>query len=274
MKAGNKSSMIISKNLLTLIVALTISLHIHSIPYSLRVLNTVFPPASIEQKCMLIDSQGLIWLGTNSGVKSYDGYRFNTFRSDAQSPNILPNNQILSMTEDNNNCLWIGTRNGLVCMDKKLGSFTTYHLKGDNQREIYTLFTSRDGNVWIGTDVGMTIVNTDNHSFHPLSGRNITVVEPDGRRHPLGDINVKSFVEDKDGSLYVGTWNDGYYRLDRRHNVMYKYSITSKNSDSKAGAYTMMLDPKGRLWISTWGNGIKCATNPRNQKKSGNNKSL
>lgn len=269
MKAGNKSSMIISKNLLTLIVALTISLHIHSIPYSLRVLNTVFPPASIEQKCMLIDSQGLIWLGTNSGVKSYDGYRFNTFRSDAQSPNILPNNQILSMTEDHNNCLWIGTRNGLVCMDKKLGSFTTYHLKGDNQREIYTLFTSKDGNVWIGTDEGITIVNSATRSFHQLSGKNITVVEPNGRRHPLGSINVKAFVEDKDGSIYIGTWSDGYYRLDRKRHLMYKFAINNSKSDSKTGAFNMILDPKGRLWISTWGDGIKVATNPRSQKNPG-----
>ena len=241
---------------------------ISSYSYDIRVLNAVYPSASIEQKCMLIDRQGLIWLGTNSGIKSYDGYRFNTYRSDAQSPNILPNNQILSMTEDNNNCLWIGTKNGLVCMDKKLGSFTTYHLKGDNQREIYTLFTTKDGNVWIGTDDGITIVNTTTRSFHLLSGKNVTMVETNGKRHPLGSINVKSFVEDKDGSIYIGTWNDGYYRFDRKRHLMYKFAINN-NSGSKTGAFHMILDPKGRLWISTWGDGIKVATNPRNQKNPG-----
>lgn len=242
---------------------------ISSYSYDIRVLNAVYPSASIEQKCMLIDRQGLIWLGTNSGIKSYDGYRFNTFRTDAQSPNILPNNQILSMTEDNNNCLWIGTRNGLVCMDKKLGSFTTYHLKGDNQREIYTLFTSKDGNVWIGTDEGITIVNSATRSFHQLSDKNVTMVEPNGKRHPLGNINVKAFVEDKDGSIYIGTWNDGYYRLDKKRHLIYKFAITDGKNGSKAGAFKLMLDPKGRLWISTWGSGIKCVTNPRNQKNPG-----
>lgn len=242
---------------------------ISSYSYDIRVLNAVYPSASIEQKCMLIDRQGLIWLGTNSGIKSYDGYRFNTYRSDAQSPKILPNNQVLSITEDNNNCLWIGTRNGLVCMDKKLGHFTTYHLKGDNQREIYSLFTTKDGNVWIGTDEGITIVNSATHSFYPLSGNNTTVVEPDGKRHPLGCINVKSFVEDKDGSIYIGTWNDGYYRLDRKRHLMYKYNIAGNASSSKTGAFSLMLDSKGRLWISTWGDGIKMATAPRNQKDPG-----
>ena len=269
METSNKAVRITRETLLLLIVIFAFRLQVCSIPYNIRVLNAVYPSASIEQKCMLIDKQGLVWLGTNSGVKSYDGYRFNTYRSDAQSPSILPNNQVLSMAEDNNNCLWIGTRNGLVCMDKKLGNFTTYHLKGDNQREIYTLFTSKDGNVWIGTDEGITIVNSTTHSFHPLSGKNVKVVEPNGRRHPLGSINVKSFVEDKDGSIYIGTWNDGYYLLDRKRHLMYKFALTNGNSGSQNGAFNLMLDPKGRLWISTWGNGIKVATNPRNQKNPG-----
>lgn len=269
METSNKTVRITRETLLLLIVIFAFRLQVCSIPYNIRVLNAIYPSASIEQKCMLIDKQGLVWLGTNSGVKSYDGYRFNTYRSDAQSPNILPNNQVLSMAEDNNNCLWIGTRNGLVCMDKKLGNFTTYHLKGNNQREIYTLFTSKDGNVWIGTDEGVTIVNSTTHSFHQLSGKNVKVVEPNGRRHPLGSINVKAFVEDKDGSIYIGTWNDGYYLFDRKRHLMYKFALTNGNSGSQNGAFNLMLDPKGRLWISTWGNGIKVATNPRNQKNPG-----
>ena len=232
-------------------------------------LNAVYPSASIEQKCMLIDKQGLVWLGTNSGVKSYDGYRFNTYRSDAQSPNVLPNNQVLSMTEDNNNCLWIGTKNGLVCMDKKNGRFVPFHLKGDDQREIYSLFTSKDGIVWIGTDHGLTVCNSSKKYFYSYTGKNTTVVEPDGRRHPLGVVNVKSFAEDKSGFIYIGTWNDGYYRLDRKNHVMYKYNIGGNDGGNNKGAYNLMLDNEGRLWISTWGDGIKCVTNPRNQKNPG-----
>ena len=113
-----------------------LTLSVNATPYNIRVLNTINPSASVEQKCMLIDSQGLLWMGTNSGIKSYDGYRFTSYRSDAQTPNILPNNSVLSMTEDRENNIWIGTRNGLVCMDKKTGRFTTYHLKGERTREM------------------------------------------------------------------------------------------------------------------------------------------
>lgn len=264
----NKANRYIISTLLFFLIILSSCLDVFSIPYNIRVLNAVYPSSSIEQKCMLIDKQGLIWLGTNSGVKSYDGYRFTTFRSDAQSPDILPNNQVLSMTEDNNNCLWIGTKNGLVCMDKKYGSFRIFHLEGDSQREIYTLFTSRDGKIWIGTDAGVTTYDHATKRFQSLSKAGVTVVEPDGKRHPLVHINVKSFVEDSRGALYIGTWDDGYYRLDRQKKTLYKYSI-SNESGSKAGAFNMMMDNRDRLWISTWGDGIKCATTPRNQKNPG-----
>lgn len=236
----------------------------HAAPYDIRVLNVAYPSTSIEQKCMLIDRQGLIWLGTNSGVKSYDGYRFTTYRSDAQSPNILPNNSVLSMTEDHNNCLWIGTRNGLVCMDKRLGTFKSYHLKGSVQREIYALFTSRDGIVWIGTDGGVTCLDPKTRQFSEYNAKNTTVVEPDGSRHRLKSLNAKSFVEDKNGNIYIGVWDGCYYRLDRKRGIAYRYTFDA-SSDVKS-TYMLMLDPRGRLWISTWGGGIKCVLNPRDQK--------
>ena len=237
-----------------------------SLPYNIRVLNVAHPSASVEQKCMTIDRQGLIWLGTNSGVKSYDGYRFNTYRSDAQSPNILPNNQVLSMTEDHANCLWIGTKNGLVRMEKETGRFTTFHSKDKNKREIYALFTSKDGTVWIGTDDGITTYSHKTGRFYDYTSKN-TQVEPNGKKIPLDYLNAKSFVEDKNGDIYIGTWSANYYRIDRKRHLIYRYD-TSKCSNISL-TYMLMLDPMGRLWISTWGGGIKCATNPRNQKDQG-----
>ena len=121
-----------------------------------RLLNAVYPSASEEQRCLLIDKQGLIWIGSDAGIKSYDGYRFKSYKSDATTPNIFPSNTVLSLTEGKDDILWIGTRNGLVSMDKKTGKFSTHHLPGTENRIIYSLFTSKDGRIWIGTDGGVT----------------------------------------------------------------------------------------------------------------------
>lgn len=233
-------------------------------PYNIRVLNTINPPASVEQKCMLIGSQGLLWMGTNSGVKSYDGYRFTSYRSDVTTPRLLPNNSVLSLAEDKDNCLWIGTRNGLVCMDKQSGRFTTYHLKGEHAREIYALYTSHDGTLWIGTDEGVASYSHKTKAFRYYNSTNMTMVEADGRRHPMPNINAKSFTEDRNGNIYIGTWSRSLYRMDRSRRLLYKYDLPTDDY-----TYMLMLDAHGRLWMSTWGGGIKCLTNPSDFKRPG-----
>lgn len=263
--APNNISLFVRSFIVSLLCLLTVSAN--AATYNIRVLNTITPPASVEQKCMLIDNHGLIWLGTNSGVKSYDGYRFTSYRSDVQTPNLLPNNNVLSMVEDKDNCIWVGTSNGLVCMDKRTGRFTTYNLQGRHSREIYALYVSRDGTLWIGTDDGITSCDTKTRSFRRYDGRLLTVVDASGKRYPLPDINAKSFAEDNRGNIYIGTWSGSFYRLDRSHRLMYKYDLPGGEPDVKT--YMLTLDPHGRLWMNTWGGGIKCFTNPLNHRNPG-----
>jgi len=238
-------------------------------PYSYRLLNAVYPSASEEQRCLLIDKEGMIWIGSDGGIKSYDGYRFKTYRSDATSPNILPSNTVLALTEGKDDVLWIGTRNGLVSMDKRTGKFTTHSLPGIDNRVIYSLFTSHDGKIWIGTDGGVTCYLPDRKEFLALSSRNTTVVESNGKKHhPLSQkINAKSFTEDKKGNIYIGTWSENLYRLDAKRNILYRYTVP-KVGDT-GNTYMLKSDQAGRLWICTWGNGIKCMTTPLNQKNPG-----
>lgn len=233
-----------------------------------RLLNIVYPSLSEGQKCMLIDRQGLIWIGTDGGLKSYDGYRFKTYRSDATTPHILPSNTILALTEGKDDVLWIGTRNGLVSMDKKTGKFTTHRLSGSDNRIIYTLFTSHDGKIWIGTDQGITCYLPEQKAFFTYSGRNTTLQEENGKKYALNkDLKVKSFTEDRYGNIYIGTWSECLYRLDCKKRILYQYNLLKLGETGFT--YLLKMDSKGRLWICTWGRGIKCMTQPLNQKNPG-----
>lgn len=233
-----------------------------------RLLNSVYPSASEEQRCMLIDKQGLIWIGSDGGVNSYDGYRFKNYRSDATSPNILPSNTVLSLAEGKDDVLWIGTRNGLVSMDKKSGRFTTHHLPGTENRIIYNLFTSSDGKIWIGKDGGVSCYLPDEKKFYSYTSQNTTIVEANGKHHALNEvIRAKSFTEDKQGNIYIGTWSESLFRLDTKRNIMYRYVIP--RSDEGGNTYLLKMDHAGRLWVCTWGNGIKCLTQPLNQQNPG-----
>lgn len=266
LKIYNKS--LVKRTLFLTICFMLFVGNVFAAPYSYRLLNAVYPSASEEQRCMIIDKEGLIWIGSDGGIKSYDGYHFKTYRSDASSPSILPSNTVLSLTEGKDDVLWIGTRNGLASMDKKTGKFTTYNLPGTDNRVIYSLFASHDGKVWIGTDGGITCYLPDKKEFLFLSSHNTTVVEANGKRHPLSrKISAKSFTEDRYGNIYIGTWSESLYRLDAKRNILYRY-IVPKVGDT-GNTDMLKSDQSGKLWICTWGNGIKCMTTPLNQQNPG-----
>lgn len=251
-----------------LVILLSILLYILPSHAQPRLLNAVYPSPSEEQRCLLIDRQGLIWIGSNAGIKSYDGYGFKYYRSNATTPNILPSNNVLCMTEGNDDVLWIGTRNGLASMDKRTGQFTTHILPGTNKRIIYSLFTSHDGKIWIGTDGGVTCYLPQEKAFYYYSAKNTTVIEGNGKKHRLTEnIQAKSFTEDKAGNIYIGTWSEHLYRLDTKRNIMFQYDIPKANDSGNT--YMVKMDYEGRLWICTWGNGIKCMTRPLNLKDPG-----
>ena len=129
-----------------------------SLAYTIEVLNAVYPSASEEQKCLFIDQDGLVWIGSDNGIKSYDGYRFNIHRSSAKSPYILPSNNIQAITGTKVNSLWIGTKNGLVKMNKQTGKFTTHRLSQSKpSKGVFPLFTARNGDVWLGYGGGKLI---------------------------------------------------------------------------------------------------------------------
>lgn len=235
---------------------------------NIRVLNTVYPSPSEEQKCMLIGKKGIIWIGSNFGLKAYDGYRFTSYRNDTNTPNIFPHNTVLSLSEGKDDCLWIGTRNGLVKMDQRKGTFTSIQMDNDNQKVVYALHTSQDGTLWMGTNDGLArYTHSGPKTFYTYNSKNTIVIDKNGKHSPLGNISVKSFAEDKDGQIYIGTWEDDLYRLDPKRNIMYKYNLWKP--EDKTSAYSLKLDQKGQLWIGTWGDGLKCLTNPRNIKNPG-----
>ena len=102
---------------------------------SLRIVSQTPVEGAEEARCLKFD------IGTDLGVCAYDGYRFRTYRNDAYSPGILPNNYVLRITEAPEDRLWLGTRDGLTCFDRRRNTFRSYRLRSQNARMIDALFT-------------------------------------------------------------------------------------------------------------------------------------
>ncbi len=244
------------------ILLLVVSLVCKAQTFPFRYLSPITISPTEEVNCMFFDQEGLMWVGTNAGVKSYDGYQVKTFKSNAFSPGILPNNTVRSITEDKSGNLWLGTRNGLVRMNKKTGVFKTFFLSGESQRVIYTLFTSRDGTLWVGTDGGLSRYNPQDGSFYTYNHGNTWLIDELGNKLRMTDYSVKAIVEDTNGDLLLGTWSAGLLRFKVGGHSFVRYpKLNAANS-----AYSLFFDKYHRLWVGTWGYGVVRIDNPDNVK--------
>lgn len=223
-----------------------------------------FPPLLLSPSenafCMMFDHRGVLWIGTNNGLKSYDGYQVRTYRSDAYSPHLLPNNTVRSLAEDKDNRLWVGTRNGLLRLDLRTGAVTTFHLPGEDQRIIYSLYVDPQGQLWVGTDGGLSVFDRKTQRFYTYTNKNSWLVTPEGKRMRMTYYSVKSMVQAPNGDLIIGTWSSDLLRLRRGTHTFLRYPAFN----AIHSAYSLCYDHRGRLWVGSWGSGVARVDNPDN----------
>ena len=85
----------------------------------------------------ITDSRGLMWIATDNGLNIYNSNN-NTFQY-LSTKDGLPSEQIVSLIEDNNHKIWVGTRNGLACIQVAT--------KNENKERMFTItsFDENDG---------------------------------------------------------------------------------------------------------------------------------
>lgn len=234
------------------------------LPY--RTVNAFHTSPSDENRRLFFDHFGMLWIGTSSGLKSYDGYDLRTIKSTAAHPNILPHNTVLAITEDHRHNLWIGTRNGVVKMVEDHMRFTTYPTVPSNQKIVAALYTSRDGQVWMGNQGALLRYDARHDRFEPYNDRNAFLVDLQGRRHKmLKSYSVLAITENAKGEIFIGTWSKGIFRFDLATRTFYAYPQVN----DRQSAYSLFFDSRQRLWIGSWGMGLQRMDHPEHRQHPG-----
>jgi signal transduction histidine kinase len=96
-----------------------------------------------------------------------------------------------------------------------------------------SLLEDRNGDIWIGTDRGVSRLHGD--SF-----------ESDGATEALKNEKVWAIHEDSDGGLWFGTRTGGLYRW--RSATMTRYTVAQGLASN--GIYELLEDGRNNLWIS------------------------
>ena len=74
-------------------------------------------------KCILKDSRGFIWFGTESGLMRYDGTNLIKYEHNPEDVRSLPYNTVNAILEDDSHSMWIGTSQGLALYNPELDNF-------------------------------------------------------------------------------------------------------------------------------------------------------
>ncbi len=226
-----------------------------------------FEHISVEQglsqssvNCIIQDTRGFIWFGTDDGLNRYDGYNFSVYRHDPADPFSLGNSRILALFEDRKGRLWIGTAGGgLNRYDRDKNRFVRYthdpvtYYQEKNPRSlsnnsIRCIAEDREGALWLGTDgsgFGRFQRNEGSDAYSFVTYR------------PAGASQsnyVSAIHEDSRGVLWVGTEDGGLVKVAdrvRRLDAQYLPDPGSPPSSPSNQITSIEEDQEGRLWVGT-----------------------
>jgi signal transduction histidine kinase/ligand-binding sensor domain-containing protein len=210
-------------------------------------------PAVMPQ-CVLQDSYGFIWIGTQEGLLRYDGYKTISYKQTPFDSTSLSHNYVTEIKEDHLGNLWIGTiGGGLNYFDQNTEKFKHYLHDPESENSIGSnsimkILINDDGSLWLGTlDNGFTHMRFDENA-RPLYSRYTKSVPPE-----LGYYGIMDMYLDKRGFLWLGTYGLGLERLNIASGEMKSYQHDPYNpaSISNNSVHSFCEDDSGIFWMGT-----------------------
>jgi ligand-binding sensor domain-containing protein/serine phosphatase RsbU (regulator of sigma subunit) len=210
--------------------------------------------------CVLQDSKGFMWFGTQDGLNKYDGYNITVFKRNPVDPNSLSNNFINTLYEDKQGILWIGTDGGgLDAYDLHTGKFRHYHYDKQNpnsicNNKIRSIIEDNEGFIWVGTDEGL-------NSFDRKTGVFKHYLNNPKDESSISNNSAWCLHQTSDGTIWIGTSGGGLNSFNKHTGKFNRHMQVVQNKESSIENYnqirTILEDKEGIFWIGTFGDGIQ-----------------
>jgi len=240
-----------------------------SAPTELGWQNLRFERISIKQglshntvNCILQDSKGFMWFGTDDGLNKYDGYSFTVYKHDPNDSHSLSHNQVWALFEDSTGMLWVGTfGGGLNRFDRATEQFTRYDADDfqnvtDEPVEFRNVVWAIDeypaGVLWIATyGGGLVKFELESEEFTSYAP------DPDDPRY-WGHEWITAMLIDRSGIIWLGTNSEGIDRFDPATGQITSYRHNPNDPDSLGLNWIreIIQDRSGVIWIGTSGRGL------------------
>ncbi|HEX9509756.1 MAG TPA: two-component regulator propeller domain-containing protein [Puia sp.] len=203
-------------------------------------------------KCLFEDQQSNLWIGTLGGglcIYNRSQDAFIRLEDLGIHPDFSINPAILSICEDHDSRLWVGTFHELLLIDRN--KKTIRHFQPDprdpsslSNPTIQSIFEDASGNLWIGTSKGLNL-------FNPKDGTFRHFLHDDKDPRSISSDLVKAITEDRHGRLWIGTDGGGLNVFDKGFFSCYKKDAARKNSISSNIVTTLCRAGSNRIWVGT-----------------------
>ncbi|GAB2979378.1 hypothetical protein GCM10027049_13320 [Mucilaginibacter puniceus] len=202
------------------------------------------------------DKVGNLYLATDAGLEYYNRNSgiHNTYLHSKKNKNSLLSNYVSAViVSKKTGMVWVGTySSGLDKFDPKSHSFTHYTAENPNQLSsnyIFTLLEDSKGNIWVGTDAGLNVIDK--------TGKVTVYLNNSGGKGKIEEDIIQALFEDKQGNIWIGNYTNGISIFNPvKKSFTYLNTKNSKlNSDVISSLYE---DKEGNIWVGTMEGGLNC----------------
>lgn len=188
--------------------------------------------SSWQIRAFVEDNEHNVWFGTFDGLQKYNARtrEYSLIRI-PQYASGLTHPSIFSLYKDRQGTIWVGSYfGGVNYFIPRSESFMRYDYDKSATRKLYysyigDILTDKDGYLWLSTDGGgITCTDKEWNIVHQLTA---------GGTNSLPHNNIKSIAYDeKNHSLYIGTYLGGLSRYDIQTGRFHNYLTAQNNEDA------------------------------------------
>ena len=203
-------------------------------------------PSNDRIGCIVQDDLGLLWFGTQDGLKSYDGYHLREFRHDAENPKSLSGSYVNALLKDRAGMLWIASDSFLDRYNPATETFARYGAGWLNS-QVGHIGQDSAGTIWLSTSQGL-------YGLDPASGRTVHYMQSALDPSSLSSNLVRSTLEGRDGSFWVAN-SKSIDLFDRRTGkVVRRFPLRAGGSRTGVRGPEPMIrlfeDHAGVVWVA------------------------
>jgi ligand-binding sensor domain-containing protein/signal transduction histidine kinase len=196
-----------------------------------------FPAAPKPVLAMERNRAGSLWIATGQSICRLTNRKFTTFLHET----VLDRGRLTRAREDRSGTLWMGRMEAGLLRCSSTGRLMAYsEADGLAAGDVQAIEETRDGDLWVGTERGLTQVRNGALSTWTI-------------KQGLSQNSIRALFEDHEGNLWIGTDGGGLNRLKRN-----PLRIFGAQQGFQGGAVMSLAEGSaGAIWAGLNGGGLR-----------------